>query len=70
MGNAINTLAMRFRTQDDKTRVVNLSNCRLSVTEAQAKALMDSMIAGGVFVYAPAVKLGATIVQRVTTQVF
>ena len=70
MGNVKNTLSMKFRTQDDKTRVVTLSECRMNATEAEIKALMDAMIAGGAFVYAPAEKLGADLVQTVRTKVF
>ena len=65
-----NTLAMRFRTEDDKTRIVNLQNCRTNVTEAEAKTLMDAMISSNAFVYQPAVKLGATVAQRLVTELF
>ena len=66
----INTLAMKFRTQDDKTRIVNLAYCKLTATEAEAKALMDSMITGDAFAYSPEVKLGADIVQRTVAKLF
>ena len=65
-----NTLTMKFRTADDKTRVVNVQPCKVGVTEAAVKALMDAMISSGAFVYQPAVKLGASQVQRIQVDLF
>ena len=70
MSEITNTLTMRFRTEDDKTRNVNVQFCKPNVTEAVAKTLMDAMISSSAFVYQPAVKLGATVTQRVVTEVF
>ena len=65
-----NTLTMKFRTADDKTRQVNLQPCKMSVTEIDVKALMDSMISSEAFAYEPTVKLGATLTQRSATVLF
>jgi len=70
MASSTNILAMRFRTADDKTRVVNVQPCKMNVTDTAVKALMDAMISSDAFVYQPAVKLGATIVQRMTLELF
>ena len=65
-----NTLTMKFKTADDKTRQVNIQPCKSSVTETEVKALMDSMISSGAFVYEPAEKLGATLTQRSSLTLF
>ena len=65
-----NTLTMKFRTADEKTRQVSLQPCKPSAAEADVKALMDSMISSEAFVYEPAVKLGATLTQRITATLF
>ena len=70
MADATNTLVMKFRTADDKTRIVRLQPCKVNATEDDAKALMDAMISSGALVYQPAVKLGAAIAQGVTIELF
>ena len=70
MENAATVLAMKFKTDDSKTRVVNLQFCKPAVTEAQVKALMDSMITGGAFAYQPTEKLGASMIQRAAATLF
>ena len=70
MADITNILAMKFRTADEKTRVVNFQPCKASVTEIEAKALMDSIITSDVFVYEPAEKLGAILTQRKIVELF
>ena len=70
MATTTNILGMKFRTADDKIRLVNFQPCKSTVNEAAAKALMDSMISSEAFIYEPAVKLGATLTQRMTAELF
>ena len=70
MADVTNALTMKFKTADEKTRPVTLQPCKATVTETEAKALMDSMISSGVFIYEPAMKLGATLTQRSVVELF
>jgi len=70
MSDPITTLTMRFKTADDKKRSVNIQPCNGTVSEANAKALMDAMISSDAFVYQPSEKLGAVVTQRITTVLF
>ena len=70
MADITNALTMRFRTADDKTRLVTLQPCKASVTEAEVKDVMDAMISSGVFIYEPTEKLGAALTQRIVAELF
>jgi len=70
MADTTNILTMKFRTADDKTRLVTLQPCGADVSEAEAKALMDSMISSEAFVYEPVAKIGATLTHRRVAELF
>ena len=70
MAEVKNILTMKFRTADNKTRLVTLQPCKASLTDTNVKAVMDSMITSGAFVYEPAAKLGATLTHSMISELF
>jgi hypothetical protein len=70
MDNSTLTLALKFETDEGKTRTVSIQPCGDNLDEADVKAAMDAIIASGVFIWEPVGKLGATVTERLVTPIF
>jgi hypothetical protein len=63
-------LAMKFGTEDGKTKVITLQPCKEDISASDASDAMDAMIESGVFAFAPEEKLEASITEQTVTKLF
>ncbi|MDR2779931.1 MAG: DUF2922 domain-containing protein [Synergistaceae bacterium] len=63
-------LAMKFGTDDSKTKIITVQPCKEDVGASQAHDAMDVIVSSGVFAFAPVEKLGASVTEQTVTKLF